>query len=581
MLLVAAFAMSLSVAQEPPSPQWLSWSADVFARARREKKLVLLDLGANWCHWCHVMEKTTYRDPAVLAVLQRAYLAVAVDQDERPDLAARYQDWGWPATIVFDGEGTELAKLRGYIEPARMASLLEAFEKDPTPGPSAVPALQVAPVDGKALDPGLRGELLQRLYDRYDAEHASWGTVHKYLDADRVELCLRLAQAGDARAAAMARATLAAERALIDPVWGGAYQYSHGGVWTNPHFEKIMTRQAADLRAYSLAHALWDDREDLESARAVHRWLRDFLRTGSGAFQTSQNADVVDGEHAAEYFALGDRERRARGLPTIDRNLYARDNGLAIEGLAWLYAAGGDAQVLRDAIAAAEWVLAHRALEGGGFAHGDSDPGSAPFLADTLAMGSACLALHAVTAEARWLETARGAAVFVEAKFRDPQAGYRAASRGDGPLPAVREPTENIALARFSNLLFHYTGDRTHRAIAEHAFAFAAAPERARTFFLPADLLLLDLELREDPLHVTVVGGKDDPRAAALFAAAIAAPTSYRRIEWWDPHGPALPYSDVELPPAETPAAFLCANGACSAPIEDPEALRAELRRTR
>jgi hypothetical protein len=405
--------------------------------------------------------------------------------------------------------------------------------------------------------------------------------VHKYLDADRVELCLKLAQEGDARAAAMARATLAAERALIDPVWGGAYQYSHGGVWTNPHFEKIMPRQAADLRAYSLAFALWGEREHLDAARDVHRWLRDFLRGEGGAFQASQNADVVEGEHAADYFALGDAQRRARGMPSIDRHLYARENGLAIEGLAQLYAVSGDEEILRDATAAAQWVLAHRALAGGGFAHGDADPPSAPFLADTLAMGRACLALYSVTAQRRWLEAARGAAEFIGATLRDPQGGYRAARGGQRPLPAVRDLTENIALARFANLLFHYTGDAAQRAIAEHAFAYCGASELAQQLFLPADLLLLDLELREDPLHVTVAGPSGDPRAARLFAAAIAAPTSYRRIEWWDPRGEKLANTDVELPPVSVPAAFLCAGGACSAPIEDPEALRAELRRAR
>ena len=73
---------------------WIGWTDDVFARAQREHKLVLLDLEAVWCHWCHVMDEVTYRDPAVVALVREHYLAVKVDQDSRPDLSNRYEDYG-------------------------------------------------------------------------------------------------------------------------------------------------------------------------------------------------------------------------------------------------------------------------------------------------------------------------------------------------------------------------------------------------------------------------------------------------------------------------------------------------------
>src|SRR5687767_4206625 len=120
-------AVSLAVAGlllPRPALEWQDWSGAVFERARAERRLVLLDLGAVWCHWCHVMEETTYRDPEVVALLRDHFVAVKVDQDARPDLSNRYEDYGWPATIVFDAEGRELVKFRGYIPPERMRSLL-------------------------------------------------------------------------------------------------------------------------------------------------------------------------------------------------------------------------------------------------------------------------------------------------------------------------------------------------------------------------------------------------------------------------------------------------------------------------
>src|SRR4029453_14992526 len=98
--------------------------------------------------------------------------------------------------------------------------------------------------------------------------------------------------------------------------------------------------------AYSLAYAQWRDPDYLAAAREVHRYLRTFLRSPEGAFYVSQDADVVQGRHSADYFALADAQRRRRGLPRVDTHLYARENGWAVQGLVALYQAGGDREAL-------------------------------------------------------------------------------------------------------------------------------------------------------------------------------------------------------------------------------------------
>ena len=102
----------------PRRPKWSEWSDDLFARAAAEQRFVILDLEAVWCHWCHVMEKTTYANPEVKELLAAKYLPVRVDQDANPDLSSRYGDWGWPATIVFGPDGTEIAKIRAISSPS-------------------------------------------------------------------------------------------------------------------------------------------------------------------------------------------------------------------------------------------------------------------------------------------------------------------------------------------------------------------------------------------------------------------------------------------------------------------------------
>ena len=116
---------------------WRDWSDQVFADARAQKKYVLLDLGAVWCHWCHVMDATTYHDPKVAKLIRDHFIPVRVDQDAQPDLSRRYEAFGWPATIVMDADGNDIGRMRGYREPARFAGVLQAILDDPSPLRSA------------------------------------------------------------------------------------------------------------------------------------------------------------------------------------------------------------------------------------------------------------------------------------------------------------------------------------------------------------------------------------------------------------------------------------------------------------
>ncbi len=159
-----------------------------------------------------------------------------------------------------------------------------------------------------------------------------------------MDLAITRAEAGDATAIKRARQTLDAAIALIDPVWGGVYQYSEAGSWTHAHFEKIMSFQAQYLRQYSQAYALWKDPKYLAAARNIERYLAEFLTSPDGAFYVSQDADLDHDIDGHKYYALSDGERRKLGMPRIDKNLYARENGWAISGLAAYYNVTNDAQ---------------------------------------------------------------------------------------------------------------------------------------------------------------------------------------------------------------------------------------------
>ncbi len=563
---ICATALPLGATTPPGAIAWQPWSETVFAQAARERRFVLLDLEAVWCHWCHVMDQKTYADPQVAQLIARHYIAVKVDQDARPDLSKRYQEYGWPATIVFAPDGTEIVKRAGYIPPEPMARLLKAIVADPSPEGVTRQAEGDLAAPAGVLSPPLRAELEDHHRSHYDTERGGLPTLLKFLNRNSIEYAMWRASRGDVEEAKRARQTLDATLALRDPVWGGFYQYSTHGDWAHPHYEKIMAVQGGYLRAYALAYGLWREPRYLDAAKDTVRYLDAFLTSPEGAYYTSQDADLVPGEHSEAYFALDDMARRAQGLPRVDRNRYARENGWTIEALATLYEVTQDAGYLERARRAAAWVQSERALPGGGFRH-DAIDAAGPYLGDTLAMGRAYLHLYRITGERAWLARSREAADFMVENFRAPDAGMLTAISDASPVPATPDIQENLAFARFANLLYHYTGEPAYRELALHSARYIMSEQVARWRFTRSGILLLDDELSKDPLHLTVRGSKTDPAAARLFAAALQTPGWYKRVEWWDDAEGPLPNPDVQYPRLQRAAVFVCTDKRCSLPL--------------
>lgn len=377
----------------------------------------------------------------------------------------------------------------------------------------------------QAIPPALRKALEERFDAAYDQQGAGWTRTGKLLDADAVELSLARAQAGDETARDRARSTLDAATNLIDPASGGIARSSSGDGWGAPSPDKPLSSQASALRSWAHAFALWGFPQDEQAARGVVRYLDRFLTSPEGAFTS--------------------------GAGTA-RRVEARGNGAAIAGLSALADATADPQLLVRARRAARFILAHRAAPGGGFRRGE-EPGPATF-PDTLAMGAGFLALHGATAEPEWLSHAALAAEALETLPSNP-AG------------------EGAGLARFANLLFHWTGEERHRALASRGarLMLAAAPDPAGA--PQPSILLAAGELGRPPLHITVAGRPDDPAARALYAAARRYPDRYKRTDLWDRAAGPLRNTAVQFPPIKAAAAFLCSQTWCSLPISKPEDL--------
>lgn len=491
-----------------PLIAWSPWRREVFDRARAEGRYVLLDGAAAWCHWCHVMDATTYAAPAVAAQVNAHFVAVRFDAEARPDLATRYAEWGWPATIVLSPEGEELERHRGYLTPEALVAMLDRARAhtpraaSPAPSPAAP-----TPLDGDALS--VAGPWIAHQLDAaYDPAQGSWGTFQKLSLGDNLRFELRRAAHGDRAALARATFTLDRQRALYDPVAGGVYQYSAGATWRDLHFEKLMTFQSATLEALAHAYAVTHDVAHLTDARAIARYLRASLCDADGAFHATQDADVnahdlvapfIDGH---VYYAADAARRRALGTPRVDPHVYARDNGLALAALAALFEASHDDDALALARRAADLVARTHVDADGRVAHEHLDASAVRYLADAAALGRGYATLAEALPEgperARYTALATRIATAMLHDFATPEGALAARTADpDAPSSLARPDTpegENITAARLLSTLSRLDGDARWSAAAARILAVMTLPSHAaaRGRFVGDLLLALD-----------------------------------------------------------------------------------------
>jgi uncharacterized protein len=310
--------------------RWQPWSAASFALARKLKRPVLIDIGAVWCHWCHVMDQTTYADPKVIELINRAFVPIKVDTDERPGVDSYYQSaaetfsaGGWPLTVFATPDGAPLL-ITGYLPPhgsvgeqpalgmvAVLERVAEAYRREPRATQFAHElasklASPPQPVADAGMTPaGLEERIagsLERAYDRRNGGFFSAGA--RFYDFPALRFAMARGFYGDSQFTAIALTSLRkiAAGGVYDQLGGGFHRYSAGSRWRVPHFEKMAYDQAMAIRAYAEAFEASREPRFAEITRSIIRYVnRTLLDPSTRAFYAHQDADAFAGDDGSYY----------------------------------------------------------------------------------------------------------------------------------------------------------------------------------------------------------------------------------------------------------------------------------------
>ena len=339
--------------------QWHEWGEEAFASAQRENKPMLLDIGAVWCHWCHVMDRESYDDAEVAAIVNENFIAVKVDRDERPDIDSRYQaaisavsgQGGWPLTAFLtpDGKpfygGTYFPPNDGYGRPSFkrvLTSIASAYKEKHGDVVEQAKMVESAIAQAESfagrsgrVSGGIIAAIQKSAFSMFDPQHGGFGQAPKFPHPSALDLLIERYARTAARASLPRKAEgggphidLADEsesqRNLIvttlehmanggvyDQLAGGFHRYSVDERWVVPHFEKMCYDNSELLKNYVHAYQATGSEFFASVARDIIRWMDEWLSDRErGGFYASQDADISMDDDG-DYFTWTLDEARA------------------------------------------------------------------------------------------------------------------------------------------------------------------------------------------------------------------------------------------------------------------------------
>jgi uncharacterized protein YyaL (SSP411 family) len=305
---------------------WHPWSPEVFAKAESEDKPVFLSIGYSTCHWCHVMEKESFSDPEVAALMNEAFVCVKVDREERPDVDHLYMtvcqlltgSGGWPLTIIMTPDrqpffaGTYFPRDERYGRPGMLKIIPRIRElwvnERETVYSSALEiteGLQTFMASDPAGSPGqhLAESTFISLADHYDSRHGGFGSAPKFPVFSNLLFLMRYwGRTGEGQALAMVRQTLKAMRmgGIYDHMGYGFHRYSTDERWFAPHFEKMLYDQALAVLAYTEVFCATKEEKFREVGEEILSYVLRDLQSPDGCFYSAEEADS-EGEEGEFY----------------------------------------------------------------------------------------------------------------------------------------------------------------------------------------------------------------------------------------------------------------------------------------
>lgn len=555
----------------------MDWSKESFDKAHSTGKPILLDIKGSWCHWCHVMDRTSYSDPSIIDTISKHFIPIRVDTDKRPDVNRRYNLGGWPTTAFLDDEGQTITG-GTYIPPEQLRevlrSVLDFYSKNKGSVKSRLERPRIPKPGSNEPTNKIIRDIATTIAVNFDIDYGGFGFEPKFPHSDALDLALiRYKFEGESEMLKVTTKTLdmMAQGGTYDQVEGGFFRYSTTRDWSIPHFEKMAEDNAKLLGVYLRAYHVTNNPLYKKTAQGIIQYVNKSLSDqANGGFYGSQDADE-------EYYKLDLDQRLHHRTPSIDKTLYSNYNALFISAYFLASKILKDPSLAEFAVKTLKRLLARLAPDGT-LPHYWDDSGYAPsgLLMDSSTVLHALLDAYEYTSQRNYLETGRKITdSAIKSLSDEAQGGFYdlpATSSDLGQLKLQDKPIDensqmSIGLLRLSWL----SGKDTYAVLAERSLRlFSEEYERYGLMAAPY-ALALDY-MMNGPVGITILSSSDK-HAKELRNAALDTFPARRYVLQLDPNKDKKRIGDLGFDGSRAPVAYVCVVKTCGPPVNDPSEL--------
>ena len=563
---------------------WFPWSKKAFQRAKDLDRPILLAISAVWCHWCHVMDQTTYSNRDVAKLIREKFVPIRVDRDKRPDIDKRYNMGGWPTTAFLTPDG-EVITGATYIPPQQMKLLLQSihrfYYKNKDNIKAKLKEIETEEKKASSIEYGPDHRFFQSIVDsltleigsNFDSLHGGFGNSPKFPQSGALALALlEYRIQGHKSLLNIVTKTLKKMSAggIYDKEEGGFFRYSTKRDWSIPHYEKMCEDNAKLLVNYLEAYQVTEEETFKEVAQGILTYVDATLsERDSGGFYGSQDADE-------EYYKLSRLERRKRAPPRIDKTLYTNWNAMMVsayllasvvlKNLSYRKFALRTVDLLLEKSFSSRKGMYHYYFRGKRYLPG--------LLTDQASMIRCLIDVYQSTSERKILNYAESIAKFTLNNLWNNAGGFYDRPKKAEALGALKtfdKPLDENSLAADVFLRLHrLTGKEKYLEPARRTLEHFAS--RYQRYSILAVTYGLAVELYLRPVQIHIVGPKKGSRTSRFLDESLRIYNPLKVIEILDPDIDNERLRNLKYPITKTQMAYVCFEGNCT-PVENPEGI--------
>ncbi len=563
---------------------WMSWNKKAFQKAKELDRPILLAISAVWCHWCHVMDETTYSNKEVAKLIEEHYVPIRVDRDQRPDIDKRYNMGGWP-TVAFLTPDGEVITGATYIPPQQMKPLLQRvsrfYKENKDDIKAKLKELEKEEIKTPSIENEVDNQFFQSTIDNltleiassFDSLHGGFGNAPKFPQSRALTLALlEYHIQGHKALLNIVTKTLQKMSAsgIYDKEEGGFFRYSTTRDWSIPHYEKMCEDNAKLLVNYLEAYQVTGEEIFKETAHGILRYVDVNLSDqDNGGFYGSQDADE-------EYYKLNRSERWKRTSPRIDKTLYTSWNALmssayllasvVLENLSYRNFALRTVDLLLEKSFSPRKGMYHHYFSGKRHLPG--------LLIDQASMIKCLIDAYQSTSDRKFLNYAESIAKFALNNLWNDSGGFYDRPKNTealGALKASVKPFDENSVAADAFLRLHYlTGKEKYLESARRTLEHFALSYQRYGINAAAYGLAVELYLR--PMQIHIVGSKKDSVTRRFLNESLRVYNPLKVIEILDPDADIERLTELKYPATKTPKAYVCFEGTCTS-VDEPEGI--------